>query len=234
MLTVWGKSVPTELSEMLEPATTAFLIIDMQNAFCSAGGSAELAGGDLSMYPAVVEHIAEFADECRRRGLLVIHVKVSSLPNGLSDSAAWLRLRLRMHRNYDPKNEGIWQYTEPGSSDEEFVPALQPMPGDVVVTKYRSSAFYGTNLDLILRSNGIRTVVVAGCTTEGCVDSTVRDLGFHDYFAVVLEDCVASDIRDLHDASLLVMRAYRADVVTSDVAVAAMPPLEQSHFGERR
>jgi nicotinamidase-related amidase len=87
-----------------------------------------------------------------------------------------------------------------------------------VIEKFRSSALHGTALDDILCSHRIQTVLVAGCTTEGCVESTVFDLTFHDYIPVVLVDCVASDHRDLHDASLAVMSAYRADTATvSDV-----------------
>ena len=69
--------------------------------------------------------------------------------------------------------------------------------------KYRSSGFWGTNLDMILRSNSIKTVVVGGCTTEGCVESTARDAMFNDYYVVIPEDCVASDDRAQHEASLL-------------------------------
>ena len=102
-----------------------------------------------------------------------------------------------------------------------MVDELVPQPGDIVLRKYRSSAFVATNLDLVLRSNLIKTVVVTGCTTEGCVDSTVRDAGFFDYFVVVPTDCVGSDIRDLHEAALLIMGAYRADMTTSDALVKA-------------
>jgi nicotinamidase-related amidase len=71
------------------------------------------------------------------------------------------------------------------------------------------------------RAAGAANVVVIGCTTEGCVDSTVRDAGFRDYVAVVPEDAVASDSQQLHDAALTVLRAYRADVVrTADIVQA--------------
>jgi nicotinamidase-related amidase len=88
------------------------------------------------------------------------------------------------------------------------------------VTKFRSSAFTNTGLDLILRSNGIKSVIVSGCTTEGCVESTVRDLCFHDYFGVVLSDAVGSDVPELHKASMLVMGAYRADIATAEEVAA--------------
>ena len=82
-------------------------------------------------------------------------------------------------------------------------PSSRSTPGDLVVKKYRSSGFWGTNLDMLLRSNGIKSVVITGCTTEGCVESTARDALFNDYYVVIVEDCVASDDRAQHEASLL-------------------------------
>lgn len=67
----------------------------------------------------------------------------------------------------------------------------------MVVKKYRAGGFWGTNLDLVLRSNGITSVVMAGCTTEGCVESTARDAMLNDYYVVIVTDAVASDDRRL-------------------------------------
>jgi nicotinamidase-related amidase len=221
MLNIYGKDVPTTLQELVDPSSTAFVIIDMQNDCCSEGGSGHRAGGDISMYRQTIPRIAQFAEVCRRISVPVIHVGIYTLPDGQSDSPAWIRLRLRANKNYNADNEGAWGFTMLGSWGAEFVDELQPKPGDLQVAKYRSSAFHNTNLDLLLRSNGIRGVMVAGCTTEGCVESTVRDLCFYDYFGVVVADCVGSDVRELHDASMLVMGAYRADVATSAEIVEA-------------
>ena len=215
LLRIYGKDVPTTLEELVEPSSTALVIIDMQNDCCSKNGSADKAGADLSMYRDVIPRIARFADACRRISVPVINVGLCTLPDGRSDSPAWIRMRMRAHKNYDPANEGPWGFTLQGSWGAEFVDELRPQPGDLYVAKHRSSAFSNTNLDLLLRSNGIRSVMVAGCTTEGCVESTVRDLCFYDYFAIVLADCVGSDVRELHDASMKVMSAYRADIAIS-------------------
>src|SRR6202042_2004394 len=94
-----------------------------------------------------------------------------------------------------------------------------PLPHELVVPKYRSSGFWGTNLDMLLRSNGIKSVVVVGCTTEGCVESTARDAMFNDYYVIIAEDCVASDDREQHDASMLLMR-HRFDIASSDEILA--------------
>ena len=198
MITIFGKDVPTELPELVEPSSTAFCIIDMQNDCCSPGGTGDRAGADLSMYGEIIPRIAGFANLCRQIAVPVLNVQILTLPDGKSDSPAWIRLRLRANKNFDPDNEGIWSFTVAGTWGAEFVSELQPEPGDHLISKYRSSAFHNTDLDLILRSNGIKTVLVAGCTTEGCVESTVRDLCFYDYFGVVLSDCVGSDVRALH------------------------------------
>jgi nicotinamidase-related amidase len=101
-----------------------------------------------------------------------------------------------------------------GTEGQQIIPELAPKPGDVIVRKYRSSGFWGTNLDMLLRSNAIKSIVVTGATTEGCVESTARDGLFNDYYVIVPEDCVASDDPAQHDASLLLMR-HRFDVVPS-------------------
>ena len=95
-----------------------------------------------------------------------------------------------------------------GTWNTEILPALTPRQGDLVVAKHRYSGFYDTNLDSILRARSIRHLVVTGCTTSVCVESTVRDAMFRDYQCVVLEDCTAEPIgaqlsRTNHEASLL-------------------------------
>ena len=72
---------------------------------------------------------------------------------------------------------------------------------------------------MLLRSNAVQTVIVTGCTTEGCVESTARDAMFNDYYVVIPEDCVASDDRAQHDASMLLMR-HRFDIATKDEILA--------------
>ena len=207
--------MPTELHELVEPTSTALLIIDMQNDWCSPGGSTARAGGDMSMFPQIIPRIRDLAHGARRVGVPVVNVRMLALGDGKSDSPAWIRLRLRANRNYDEENEGTIDFVMDGSWGQEFVTELEPRPEDYVVTKLRSSAFHATDLELILRGRGIQNVIVTGATTEGCVESTVRDLSSRDFIPIVPADCVASDVRQLHDASLLVMGAYRADLTTS-------------------
>jgi nicotinamidase-related amidase len=217
-----GIAVPTTVAELVDPTRTALVLIDVQNDFCSPGGSVDRAGGSLRMYDAALPRMRRLVAAARAAGVPVIHVRMLSLPGGASESAGWLRLRVRAAGSYGGLGEnGVWRYTEPGTWGADFVDGLGPEGDEPVVDKYRSSGFFGTNLDTVLRAAGAANVVVIGCTTEGCVDSTVRDAGFRDYVAVVPEDAVASDSQQLHDAALTVLRAYRADVVrTADIVQA--------------
>ncbi len=135
------------------------------------------------------------------------------LPGRASESPAQIRFNLRMHLN--EAQGAALSYTADGSEGQQLIAELAAEDGDLIVKKYRSSGFWGTNLDMLLRSNGIQSVVVSGCTTEGCVESTARDAMFNDYYVVIAEDCVASDDRAQHDASMLLMR-HRFDIATSD------------------
>jgi nicotinamidase-related amidase len=218
MIEVGGKQVLTELDELVDPSRAALVIIDMQRDFVEPGFAFDRLGLDLSMYPAVRPRIAELLAAARTAGVLVVHVQMTTLPGGMSESPAQLRFSLRLQRQ-DSITGGRFRYTEQGDAGREFVDELVPRDGELVVPKWRSSGFWGTSLDLLLRSNGIETVVVSGCTTEGCVESTARDALFNDYYVVIVEDCVASDDRAQHEASLLLMR-HRFEVACSTEVVS--------------
>jgi len=207
-----GKQVLTELDELVDPSRAALVIIDMQRDFVEPGFAFDRLGVDMSMYPPVRPRIAALLAAARIAGVLVVHVQMTTLPGGMSESPAQLRFNLRLQRQ--SRITGPFRYTRQGDAGREFVPELAPRDGELVVSKWRSSGFWGTSLDLLLRSNGIETVVVAGCTTEGCVESTARDALFNDYYVVIVEDCVASDDRAQHDASMLLMR-HRFDIAAS-------------------
>jgi nicotinamidase-related amidase len=210
LITVEGKDVCTELSELADPGRAALVLVDMQQDFVTADGAFASLGIDLSMYAPMRPRLAGLLAAARQHGVLVVHIQNTSLPGRMSDSPAQIRFNLRMHQGARDGGPPL-QYTVPGTPGHAFVPDLAPAAGELVVAKYRSSGFWGTNLDLLLRSNGIETVIMTGCTTEGCVESTARDAMFCDYYVVIVEDCVASDDKAQHDAALLLMR-HRFDL----------------------
>ncbi|MFO1059406.1 MAG: isochorismatase family cysteine hydrolase [Dongiaceae bacterium] len=214
MIEIEGKTVLTELSELVDPAHAALLVIDMQRDFIEPDGLFASLGIDLSMYVQSRPRLAALLAAARRAGTLVIHLQNTALPDRMSDSPAQIRFNLRMHKDAR-RNQPPLRYTIPGTPGHDFAPEFAPLGNELVVRKYRSSGFWGTNLAMLLRSNGIRTVVVGGCTTEGCVESTARDAMFNDLYVVIAEDCVASDDRAQHEASMLLMR-HRFDIAPGD------------------
>jgi nicotinamidase-related amidase len=108
--------------------------------------------------------------------------------------------------------------TVDGTLGPEFLPEVAPGPGEIIVDTWRSSAFFGMNLNIVLRDNGIRAVVCMGVVTQGCVESTARDAAFMDDDVVVADDALATHYRDLHEASLKVLRT-RVEVAPLDTVL---------------
>jgi ureidoacrylate peracid hydrolase len=204
-----GRLFMSEPAEILEPAHTALIVIDMQNDFVATDGIVARAGNDPSAIQAIVPGLGRLLEGARSAGALCVHIETLTLTAHRSDSDSWLFMKLKGVNSADWCMEGTW--------GAEFLPELQPLKGEPVVAKHRSSAFVGTNLDLVLRSNGIRTVVICGEQTPGCVDATLRDSTFYDYYNVLVEDCVAAYRQDLHDAALLIQRARHLVLDSSEV-----------------
>jgi nicotinamidase-related amidase len=214
MINIEGKEVLTELAELVDPAHTALIMVDMQHDFIDPDGLFGSMGINISMYKAQRPRLAALLKAARDAGTAIVHLQNTALPARMSDSPAQIRFNLRMHKDAR-RNQPPLRYTLPGTPGHAFAPEFTPIDDEPVVRKYRSSGFWGTNLDMILRSNGIKTVIMGGCTTEGCVESTARDAMFNDYYVVIAEDCVASDDPAQHDASMLLMR-HRFDIAAGD------------------
>jgi nicotinamidase-related amidase len=214
MINIEGKNVLTELEELVDPAHTALIVIDMQRDFIEPDGLFATLGIDLSMYATSRPKLAALLGAARTTGTTVVHLQNTALSDRMSDSPAQIRFNLRMHKDAR-RNQPPLRYTIPGTPGHEFAREFTPLQNELVVRKYRSSGFWGTSLDMLLRSNGIKTVVVGGCTTEGCVESTARDAMFNDFYVVIAEDCVASDDKAQHEASMLLMR-HRFDLAAGD------------------
>jgi ureidoacrylate peracid hydrolase len=175
----------------LNPAETAVVVIDMQNAYASEGGYVDLAGFDISGSAGVIGNIAKVLETARGAGVPVIFLQngwdpdyveagtAGKSPN-FHKSNALKTMRARPELKGQLLARGGWDYA--------LVDGLAPQPGDICLHKTRYSAFFNSQLDSILRARGIRTIVFVGIATNVCVESTLRD-GFHlEYFGVMLED----------------------------------------------
>lgn len=185
--------------ETLAAGHTALLIIDMQKDFCKPGFGAEQAGRDLTMARGVIPAIADLLEGARAAGVVVAHVGFSTAPDHASDSGSWLAQRRRATASSD-------SLCITGSEGEEFIDELSPRAGEYVIRKRRYSAFTGTDLDLLLRARGVKSVIVTGVSTNACVETTGRAAFELGYYLAVPSDCCGSWNRDLHEATLANVR----------------------------
>jgi ureidoacrylate peracid hydrolase len=202
-------------SAAVDLARTAVLVIDMQNDFGATGGMFERAGIDIAAIQAAAVATGPVLRAARQAGIPVVYLKMEHEPDlsdvGPADGPHWIK-----HR---PVGVGDIVLAPDGSESRilvrgtwntDILDALAPEPGDHVVSKHRYSGFFETRLDEVLRALGAQQLLVTGCTTSVCVESTVRDAMFRDYSCIVLEDCTAEPIgaglpRSNHEASLLVI-----------------------------
>jgi nicotinamidase-related amidase len=226
MKRIMGRLVYDTLEEILDPAHTALLVVDVQNDFCHPDGHFAHHGKDISSIQAKVPAMVSFVRESQALGLRVVFLRQATLPGGRSDSPAWLRFKTR-----DGKSP---EYTLPQTWGWEFVDGLTVRPQDWVVEKFRPDGFLQTCLDQVLRASGVETVVVLGTTTEGCVESTVRAASYHDYYVVVAGDAVASPNPLLHEGSMRLFEARYPICSTRDILAVFERATRRSAPGERR
>lgn len=172
------------------PSQSALIVVDMQNAYATEGGYLDLAGFDVSATQPVIAKIHQAVTAARAAGVQIIwfqngwdsdYVEAGDAgsPN-FHKSNALKTMRKRPELQGTLLSKGGWDYA--------LVDELVPQPGDIVLPKSRYSGFYNTPLDSMLRSRGIRHLIFTGIATNVCVESTLRDGFFLEYFGVVLED----------------------------------------------
>ena len=172
------------------PHETALIVVDMQNAYASPGGYLDLAGFDIGGAASVIDRIGVTVQAARAAGLPVIFFQngwdAGYVEAGGPGSPNWWKSNAVKTMKERPELQG--KLLARGGWDYALVDRLAPQPGDIVIEKPRYSAFYNTALDSILRARGIRNLVFCGIATNVCVESTLRDGFFLEYFGVLLED----------------------------------------------
>ncbi len=187
------------------PGRTALVIIDMQRDFLEPGGFGETLGNDVSLLQRAVGPCATAIAAARDAGMLVIHTREGHRPD-LSDAPkAKVERGAPSKRIGDPGPMGrILVRGEPG---HDIVDALAPAPGEPVIDKPGKGAFHQTDLEQVLRNNGIDTLMVCGVTTEVCVHTTIREGNDRGYRCVALGDACASYFPEFHRVGLEMIKA---------------------------
>ena len=197
--------------DVIDPAKTVMLVIDMQNDFVAEGATLRSAQA-----AAMVPRLSAALKTCREKGIRVIYTA-------------------HVHRR-DGSDMGLYKDLHPSIADRsvlvdgtpgaDIFKDLLPAPGEHIIRKHRYSAFFGTDLEIILREWGITTVIISGTTTENCCHATARDAMFRNYKVVFLSDATgavdypdvgqgAMSAEEVHHATLVILAVSTAHVMTT-------------------
>jgi nicotinamidase-related amidase len=188
-----------------EPGSTALLLIDMQRDFVEPGGFGEMLGNDVSLLRGAIEPCRQVLEAARRARLTVIHTREGHRPDLTDAPPSKLR---RGGLEVGIGDEGpMGRVLVRGEYGHDIIPELAPLQSEPVVDKPGKGAFYETDLDLILKNRGIRTLIVGGVTTEVCVHTTVREANDRGYECLVLSDCVGSYFPEFQRVALAMIKA---------------------------
>lgn len=199
--------------EVLDPARTALLVIDMQNAFVHDEGTLGASGVDVRPAQAAIAPHRPLIEACRAAGLPVIWTLQVHLP----DDASRARKRLASHTAKRKRVSAL-----AGTWDAEIVDELKDLATDptFLVTKHRFGAFYETRLDALLRMLGVEALLVTGVTANACVETTLREAYLRDYDVVAVTDCIAAVRPQWEPTAHAVWQQYLGVLATSDEVVA--------------
>jgi ureidoacrylate peracid hydrolase len=216
----------------IDTASTAVIVVDMQNDFGAKGGMFDRTGIDISGIQKVIGPTAKVLASARRAGVKIIYLKMGFRPDlsdlGSPDSPNRVRnLRIGVGQTVHAPDGREGRILIRDTWNTDIVQELKPQADDVVIYKHRFSGFYQTDLDARLKQLGIKHLIITGCTTSVCVEATVRDALFRDYGCVLLTDCMSQPALgnslpgSNHDASLVVIEATGGWLSSSDQFIKA-------------
>lgn len=200
-----------------DPKKTAVLVIDMQNDLAKNNTGYFAPLGQMVRSKRVIENFVKLVQGARDKGLPIIHIKTVRRKDG-ADVVP--RVTDFILQGLVPKEmPPILVEDTPGAA---FINELQPAVEDYVVAKRRSSAFHNTDLDMLLRTRGVDTLIVGGLVTNGCVENTLRGAIERDYNVIVLDDCCAAVMEPAHDHAMKNVFPGLGRVRTANEVLAAL------------
>ena len=179
-------------------------------------------GRDLSLVKPMMPRLHKLIQAARTAKIKLVWIQCAynTGPNHYL-SEVWLE-QAKRRRNGAYTDFPVCQ---PGKWDQDFY-EVRPLPDEVIVTKHRYGAFENTDLDLVLRSNRIKSVIITGVATNVCCETTARQAFMKDYYVLFTSDCCATYSQAQHDATLFNIDQFFGQVVTSDEIMACWPGAE--------
>jgi ureidoacrylate peracid hydrolase len=202
------ESIKQRIVDQLKDRKTALIVVDVQNDFCHSQGVFGKRGIDLAHLEKPADNLLLLIDRCREANVPIIFVR--TIHSSWTDSGSWTG------RLAGAGKEML--ICRPDTWGAEFF-KVEPRETDFIVTKHRFSGFVGTELNIVLRSRGIETLLMTGFTTNVCVETTARD-GFNlDYRIILVEDCCGAFSAAEHAAAITNINKYFGVVADSDSLV---------------
>jgi len=200
--------------ERFDAARTALVVIDLQNAFMQAGVAHTLC----EMAPKIVPNVNRLANALRAAGGTVAWVRTTATPQTLQDWSVYYDLLTPQAR------QRRLEALKDGSPGHAFWPELDIERQDLIVTKLRYSAFIqgSSDLEAQLRARGLDTVLITGCVTNTCCESTARDAMMRNFRTVMVSDGNAAGNDHEHAHSLIAFYLNFGDVQTTDEIIACL------------
>jgi ureidoacrylate peracid hydrolase len=200
----WLHAIREVNNHLFEPDLShmALLVIDMQVFFCIPGAPACLEAAD-----AILPNVKKLINQFRQWNRPIIYTR-------------------HVHRS-DGSDAGImkWWWQDmciEGTPESEIHPNLTPLPNELIVTKHRYSAFYNTDLEVLLRGKSITDLVITGVMTNLCCETTTRDAYMRDYKVQFVADATATATEEMHLAALLNLALGFANVTTTSHVLASL------------
>jgi nicotinamidase-related amidase len=189
MKTLGKTLIYSSLQEIVDPEHTALVIWDVQNALVNRIFNKE----------EFLQNLKLLIEAARSNKIPVIYTKITPLPRDYESS--W-RIYMLMKRSGVDDPEKLPPFMPPGSPESEIYNEVSPVESDVILNKHTANIFIGTHFENMMRNRGINTILFTGISTEIGIDSSARDSGNRSFYTIVVEDCVSSPDKEMHESAL--------------------------------